>query len=454
MNLYYKYPSIFWDCANLIVDSGSMNLEDEFDSGDDEDDEEDNEEKKKTNADYGKIATAIGKMKTRNVKFSLPNINLSHYTFSPNVEENVIYYGFRGITRVSNSLINDILNNRPYTSLADFRAKVKTNVLQLVNLIKAGVFDCFGSREDIMNEFIESISDKKNRLTLQNANMLIEKGMFPEDLSFEKRVFLYNKYIRQFKDKESGLIKLNKVCVDFYLENFDSDLLIDLEVNGNNSQAKINEKDWKKIYDGYMDNVRSWIKDNHDELLNKLNTILYNETYEKYAKGSISKWEMESLGFYYHDHELQNIKTDVYNISNFSTIKAMDVAKTFPSPDGDEITVYKISRIAGTVIDKDKNKNQVTLLTTDGVVTVKIWNNQFAELDKRISQIGVDGKKKVIEESWFKRGTKLIITGMKRDDTFIPKKYKATTFPLFTRVDTIDDNGFITKFATERVVLD
>ena len=30
MNLAYKYPIIFWNTANLIVNSGAMNLEEEF----------------------------------------------------------------------------------------------------------------------------------------------------------------------------------------------------------------------------------------------------------------------------------------------------------------------------------------------------------------------------------------------------------------------------------------
>ena len=451
MNLYSKFPSIFWDTANLIVDSGSMNLEDQFNDSEDGDEEE--SETKNTSADYGKIATAIGKMMARNVKFSLPNINESKFTFSPNVEENTIYCGFRGITRISNALIEEIIKNRPYASFDDFRSKVKTNVLQMTNLIKSGAFDCFGSREDIMKQFIESISDQKKRITLQNMNMLCEKNLIPEDLAFEKRVFNFNKYINK-NFKKDGEITLNKVCLDFYLENFDETKLYDYEINGDASTAKIKEKDWKKIYDVNMDLVRAWMKENHDDILNTLNNTLYMETYNKYAAGSVSKWEMDSLGFYYHDHELKSLRNDVYSVTNYNTIKDSDVSRTITTDDGTEIAIYKISRIAGTVVDKNKDKGQVILLTPDGVVTVKVWKNQFAEMDKQISHVNVDGKKTVVEKSWFQRGTKLIITGMKRDDTFIPKKYKSTTFPLFTKIEEMDDKGFITKYTTERIVLD
>ena len=60
MNLAFKYPIIFWNTANLIVDSGAMNLEEEFllelneeeiEEYDDDDeideDEEDTKKKKK-----------------------------------------------------------------------------------------------------------------------------------------------------------------------------------------------------------------------------------------------------------------------------------------------------------------------------------------------------------------------------------------------------------------------
>ena len=101
--------------------------------------------------------------------------------------------------------------------------------------------------------------------------------------------------------------------------------------------------------------------------------------------------------------------------------------------------------------NKDKNKNMVTLLTPTGVVTIKIWKNQFGAWDKQISEKDADGKKHVIEKSWFTRGTKLIITGIKRDDTFVPKKYKNTEFPLFEKIISMDDQGFITASATERM---
>jgi DNA polymerase-3 subunit alpha len=115
--------------------------------------------------------------------------------------------------------------------------------------------------------------------------------------------------------------------------------------------------------------------------------------------------------------------------------------------------MFKINRIAGTVIDKDKNKSTVTLLTTTGVVTVKVWKNQFAKWDKQISARDEAGQKHVMEKSFFQRGNKLIITGIRRGDNFIPKKYKNIELPLFEKIISME-NGMITESAIERLEIE
>ncbi len=46
--------------------------------------------------------------------------------------------------------------------------------------------------------------------------------------------------------------------------------------------------------------------------------------------------------------------------------------------------------------------------------------------NRQISEIDNTGVKKVKEKGWFTRGTKLLITGYRRDDTFVCKRYKST----------------------------
>lgn len=452
LNLCYKYPIIFWNTANLIVDSGSMNLEEEFGFDDEEDDEESDEKLKNSSTDYGRIATAIGKMKTNGIDFTLPNINKSDITYIPDVENNQIISGLRGITRIGNQLIKDIITNRPYSSIPDFTLKVKVNKPQMINLIKSGAFDSLYPQLDrcgIMKEYLETIADKKKRITLQNMQMLIAKDMIPEYLDFEKRLFNFNKYLK--KAKNGDYYNLDSIALRFYTDNYSEDCLENFEVNDNEMSARILQKIWDNTYKKGMDPVRAWMKENQQEILDTLNDKLLQDVAEKYTEGSVSKWEMDSLSFYYHDHELATLKSQVYNVVNFFDLpEEAEIENSFTSKDGSTITMYKISRIAGTVIDKNKNKNQVTLLTNNGVVTVKIWKNQFTAWDKQISQKDSDGIKHVIEKSWFQRGTKLIITGIRREDAFIPKKYKSTSFPLFEKIEQLSDDGFILSSQTER----
>lgn len=452
MNLAYKYPIIFWDTANLIVDSGAMNLKEEFESKSDEDEDEKIEN---SSTDYGRIAAAIGKMKERGIKFLLPDINKSEITYIPDVNSGSIICGLRGITRVGNQLIKDIIQNRPYSSLEDFLKKVKTNKLQMISLIKSGAFDTLynESRETIMKCYIELIADKKKRITLQNMQMLITKNLIPDELEFEKKIFNFNKYLK--RNKEGIYYNLDSIATHFFLKNYNEELLEELNFVNNEYNGLIRQTIWDSIYKKAMDPVRDWMKKNQEEILNKLNELLYYDVAEKYTDGNISKWEMDSLSFYYHNHELEKLNSQIYAIEDFFSLSnEPEIERTYPGKDGKEIVLYKIHRIAGTVVDKDKNKNTITLLTKTGVVIVKIWKSQFTVWDKQISQKDENGTKHVIEKSWFTRGTKLLISGIKRENTFVPKKYKNTEWPLFEKIVELDDKGWIIQSQTERIEIE
>ena len=170
MNLAYRYPIIFWNCACLINDAGGNEVEEDeeseveeveinwenniedfnLDEDDDDDDDEDEEEvvskkkKKQKKINYGKISTAIGKMKMEGINVSPPDINYSVFTFSPDPQKNLIRYGLSGITGMGDDAIKAIIANRPYNSLDDLISKVKLKKPQIINLIKAGAFDEFG----------------------------------------------------------------------------------------------------------------------------------------------------------------------------------------------------------------------------------------------------------------------------------------------------------------------
>ena len=246
---------------------------------------------------------------------------------------------------------------------------------------------------------------------------------------------------------------MDNISFPFFTEHYPNEVLKDICVSTDNYSAKVFLTRWDGIYKREMQPIKDWMKKDQEKILKKLNETLFELTKKKYGDGNISTWEMESLGFYYHDHELSRLKNSVYSISDYNKIPNNPVVeRSFPSKDGKTtIDMYQIFRIAGTVIDKNKTKNMITLLTTTGTVTVKIWKSQFSEWDKQISEKDIDGVKHVVEKSWFARGTKLIISGIKRENTFVPKKYKSSEFPLFEKIVELDDNGFILKSETKRV---
>ena len=473
MNLAYKYPVIFWNCACLISDSAGITEEDEDEEEliysdpvtstsdlieeeeeivsiyEEEDDDEyeyedlpdrSGKKKKKKNSsiDYGKISTAINKMKSSGICIEAPDINKSKYTFIPDVENNKIIYGLKGITRIGSELIDSIIQNRPYESISDFCTKVKVNKVQVINLIKSGAFDTFGqTRESIMEEYILSIADTKKDLNLRNMQMLITYGLLPDELLLEQKIFNFNKYIKKNCVKD-GKYVLEDYPLTFYSSNICDDDLTYIDSN----TATIPCTLWDKKYKKYMEKPKAYIKTHKTELLEKLNNILYQEVYDKYCLGSISKWEMDSISYYNHPHELEKIDYFESGLVNFFRLPEEPVVDyTFRTKDGKEIPIYKICRIAGTIINKDKNKKLLQLLTREGVVTVKIFGDAFVKYDKQISEKDSNGKKHIIEKSMVTRGNKIIVTGIRRGSSFIAKKYKNTPYHLIEQIINIDEKG-------------
>ena len=451
LNLAYFYDPIYWDTACLIVDSGgleddSLEEEDDITLGDDvsetEIDDEDEEEIKKTKSkktvQYGKISSAIGKMKGFGIQVELPDINTSGFTFVPDVKNHKIIYGLKGITKINTEYANEIIKNRPYSSFEDFLTKVKSTKLQVINLIKCGAFDNISAitREDLLKEYILSIAGVKKKLTLQNMPTLINRKLIPEQYSDVEAVFNFNKFLKK-NCKKGNYYYLDDYSLEFYNKHFDADNLYFL-----GDQYLIEQTKWDKLYKKYMEKIRPWL--NNPDTLKALNNDIIYEIWNKYCSGYIPKWEMDSVGFYSGAHELDGVSFDEREIENFFNLPENPIPiSSFRTKDGKDIPIYKLSSIAGTVIEKNKLKNIVTILTQYGVVKVKIYKPQFVKYDKQsFIKDPVTGKKTVTEKSWFTRGNKIIFQGLRRDDSFIPKAYKNSPYKPITLISDIDyDTG-------------
>ena len=410
---------IYWDTACLVVNSGSLEEDEEYEFDDD-----DNIKKKEKGTNYEKLAKAIGEIVEAGIEVSLVNINTSDYGFEPDIENNRILYGLKALSNINAETIEKIKSGRPYDGIKDFMIRCPLTKTAMINLIKAGAFDeaetTLANRKEIMAYYILKISEPKSKLNLINWSGLVSHGIVPKELELQIRVYNFNKYIKSI-NKNSTIFILTDECIQF-LEKFVPEAMESVSYN---EKYSIDSKVWDKYYQSLMNPARDWLKDNQETVLKEYNTVLFKEIWDKYATGNTSSWEMSALCYYHGDHELKNVDKYKYDLADFNELESCKIDTYFKRA-GIQIPIYKLYRIAGTVISKNDTRHTISLLTTTGVVPVKFSKDYYAMFKRQISQVQPDGSKKVVEKSWFKRGTMLMITGYRRDDQFVGKTYQST----------------------------
>ena len=422
-----RWNPIYWNTACLVVNSGSLE-EDDIEFFEDEDGDIIGSGKKESTTDYAKLATALGEIIEQGIKVSLVDINKSDYSFKPDVDNNQILFGMKALSNVNSPAIEEIKANRPYTSIKDFMNKCNLKKTAMISLIKGGAFDNLETewaaavnvnpRILVMSYYISKISEPKSRLTLQNFNGLMERQLIPASLNKQKDIFILNKWLKNYKMKDYYSLEFDKMY-RIYCHYCDEELL---EVI--NGVPCIQQKVWDKVYKAIMEDAKVWMKSHQKELLDMYNTELFKEMWDKYATGNISSWEMDALCFYYNDHELKDVDMSKYGIVDFNTLPREPRIAYRYKRNGQNLPVFELTRIAGTVVSKNDMRHTISLLTTSGVVTVKFTKDYYARAGRQISEVGSDGKKHVQEKGWFVRGTKLMVTGFRREDTFVAKTYK------------------------------
>ena len=444
------FNPIYWNCACLIVNSGALedNSEEEIvDIYDPEGDDLANgvtfvdlpdrktKVRKTASTDYGKIAKAIGDIRAAGINVSLANINKSKFGFAPDVENNRILFGLKGLLNVGDDVVAAIIANRPFVSPRDFLNRVKPGKQAMISLIKGGAFDDMMDRKMCMAWYIWETCDRKKRLTLQNMGGLIKHNLLPEETEEQimaRRIYEFNRYLKAVCKDSATFYKLDERAINFLVEIGHDDLIVD--------GFKLEQKLWdKRVYQGWMDIFRNWIANDKDNILIKLNEAIFLEDWEKYAKGSISAWEMEVLCFYYHDHELIDVNHNKYGFADFFALPEDPIIEKTFTKGGKDIHIFKLHKICGTCIAKNKTKSTVTILTTTGVVEVKFRKEYFTLFDKQISVRQPDGTKKIVEKSWFNRGNMIVVMGIRSGDNFIAKKYASSGGHQLYRIDEIID---------------
>lgn len=453
--MYTDYPPIYWNTSCLIVDAGSFadqDFQSLIDRGilipgdtyleilDAEDLDEVSIETTAINRD--KVATSIAEIQ-QFATVTAPDINKSGFGFTANVEENTIKTGLKLVAKLGDRFIYEIIENRPYVSLTDFLSRVKISKDRVVNLIKAGAFRYIEKKSnmELLQAYVRSISDQKKRLTGQNIAMLLREGLLPsdnEELAEPIRTFNWWKYATKGVPAKETNVLLDLVALNYYEKHFDENKLFYDEA-GNTLVTKAYGK---SLYDKATAVIKKYIADHHDELLTQLNEQLFLNEWDKYKMRTQSEGEMQSIRMYTGEHELTPLGVPSARLDEMIPDEVVGQFKW----GGRTIPEYKIHRISGTVVAKDKLKETITLLTESGPIKVKFWKDSYSHYGRKITEV-VDGKKVIIQDSFFEIGTFLLIFGRLTEGQFLPKYYKRKQkiSDVCFRINVGDDNTVTTE---------
>ena len=312
----------------------------------------------------------------------------------------------------------------------------------MISLIKGGAFDNMMDRKELMVWYIWETCDKKKRITLQNMGGLMKYDLLPEENENQimaRRIYEFNRYLKAIckTAKNNSLYQLDERAINFLVEIGEDN---NIQFDGTNYY--LSENIWNSIYQKWMDVFRAWIANNKDEILDNLNMKIFKDDWDKYAnKNNLSAWEMEVLCYYYHTHELNNINNDKYGFVDFFKLPEDPIIDRSFTKGNHTIHIYKLFKICGTCIAKNKTKSTVTILTTTGPVEVKFRKEYFSLFDKQISERGADGTKHIVEKSWFNRGSMIVVSGIRNGDNFMSKKYASSGGHQLYKIDEILSNG-------------
>lgn len=123
-------------------------------------------------ADQDKIEKYINICEAEGIKVLVPDINISEHNFTPNAKKRTIYYGLDSIKGVGESVAEEIIKNRPYSSIQDIFDKLPKRVFNkrvALALAKSGALD--------------SLDEEANRCRIIDTIMEIRKEKNYEPLT-------------------------------------------------------------------------------------------------------------------------------------------------------------------------------------------------------------------------------------------------------------------------------
>lgn len=399
MNIAYKWGSIFWKTACLTIDSGII--------GD-----------KESGTNYGKIAKSVENFKD---EIMPPSMSLSKVGFYPDLENQKIVYGLKTITGINGTIAQQIINNRPYVDIDDFIIKNIVNGdltnKMMIKLIKSGMFDEIEkNRKKLMIDFVSYVEPFKEKLSTAVLPKIInevpdkykdalQSYLFLKEVKKKKNHAEFEKFYRNNYREEAQQKLTKKYNESDYYDDETGNFVIEIKV-------------LEKVVKDRMEILKEWLLT--DEAKQTEARIRRQQYWVENCLGSTAKWEMESISFYINEHELNEYPLEKYfNVGRFYEMPNEPVIEKFrTNKSGKKFPVLKTEIIAGTVVDSIPAKGLLTVITQFGVVPVRVGKGKFQYYHKKI-MVGDEKNRKCIDDSWFKRGNKLVFVGYRRESDFI-----------------------------------
>ena len=129
------------------------------------------------------------------------------------------------------------------------------------------------------------------------------------------------------------------------------------------------------------------------------------------------------MNFFFHEHPLSNVIPQIEVKEDLAISRLDEIVEGTTDGQfiikGKIIPKMKLYTIAGVVIDRDKVKGIVSLQCPDGVINLKVYKDLYSTMVQVVPK--EDG---TLQDSFFEKGVYLMVTGILRGSTFIPKVYK------------------------------
>lgn len=377
MNIAYKYGVGYWKTACLNINSG---LEGDLTKG----------------TDYTEVSKAVNSMRDSIV---LPNINKSQLKFT--AQDGRVLYGLKPIIGLDTNTLDAIIENRPFESLKDYYTRMidtkLTSTKKTISLIKSGAMDHFEDidRRHIMAELVKLEIPQKDKVTM--VQLPYYRDIIPSEFNkllelhdFRSRIKGKNKEPMN-KDIEQEFIKKYSKHVDY---KFTDELEIDI-------------KSFEKYYNKEIKPLKEEIK--KPIYAQEFTKKKRQEYWLKECQGSISEWEIDTILFNSDEFVIDTKQVfERHKITEFNDLKNLP----FIGTNERGFREYEISAITGVVVGYNNQKKLVYVLTKEsGVVTIKMSRKKYTHYQEKTEA----------DDSWWLRGTKLVLLGYKNGEAFYVK---------------------------------